>query len=147
MKKDVTIENLQPVVEENLLTDGYLVPLVFICEEELTHAMMTDSEFDDAEQKDAYVEEVVKQVKRYNAYKVFFVSEIWLHEVDPKTKEIKNTREAYQILELTRDSAQVLSREFTREEDNIVLAENATTTSMVEPFRFKPIQNALLKMH
>jgi hypothetical protein len=154
---DLTLETLQEAVETNLINDGFLMPVVFLCTD--TGAQLIDaSEFMESdEKKNLLVEATVQLAKESSAYKIVMVSEGWMYTADKDAytdaaiaamaqdgsyREILERSEVYQIIEITGEDVRSICRQYTREENQIVLGEILPMHGG-ELMRFKPMQECL----
>jgi hypothetical protein len=158
IKQDITTENLKPLVEINLLEDGHLCPLLFICNREGATVSNISSYMEDNDTKDELIDWLVKTVKTEQAHRIVIVSECWMYLPPEKMPEdqiealIKmgrvrdfDKKDAYQIINFTRDTTAVYTRLFTREEDNVILGEELTGKFTLE--RFATVQENLTEIN
>jgi len=140
-KRDLTMEALQADTEENLQKDGHITPVLFICTGEESYLIDVTEAVKDIDQM---IQWTVKTAKEKKAYKVFFVSEIWKHEVDAEdTEKIVNSTEAYQIIEIQQDRINLFIRDFVKDKDMVLFTKGGGTLLSPEKNAFSQIQGAL----
>jgi len=158
---DLTLEVLQEAVETNLRNDGFLVPVVFICNDEGAQLLEASDFMESDEKKSHLVDAVVHLAKEANAYKIVMISEGWLYTAgkedysDDEIKEMMQTgsyrdilerAEVYQIVEITGEEVRSICRQYKREEEDITLGDVLPMHEM-ELVRFKPLQDCLRKIN
>lgn len=163
IKEEITIPNLQELVEHNLIEDGFLTPVVFICAPDGAEIIDATSFMEDDDTKDAMVDWLGLYSVEKHAHKIIIVSECWSYSPPPdmpkETVEelIKLGRyrhdfirtEAYQILSITRSGTQALMRGFTRDQsdDTKITLGEVMDASEMKLDRFAPIQYYLSELN
>jgi len=155
IKQEINLETLQPMVEENLLNDGHLCPILFICSREGATVSDITKYMEDDEAKDAFVDWLITTVQEEHAHKIILIAECWMYAApeempgDEVEALIKMGRhrdfervESYQILSFTRESINAVIRKFTREDDKIVFGEVMDVAKLTLD-RFEPVQHYL----
>ena len=137
-KRVITMEALQEDAEQNLVKDGHITPVLFICTGEEAYLVDATEAVADIEKM---VQWTVKVVQEKKAYKVYFVSEIWKHEVEEE-KIVKST-EAYQIIEIRQDTINLFIRDFVKDKDIVLFTKGGGTTVTPEDNIFKQVQQSL----
>ncbi len=160
MKDQVTVETIKPLVEENLLQDGFLHPVAFVCGKDGAGILDIAEGIESPETKNNMVTWLCEIVKEYDAHKVILVSEAWAYEAPEgmSIDEIKKIaadgghrdafikKEIYQITEITRDHVTGYVREFSRTEDNEIVLGKEKDGGEAQLDRFLPIQEALTQL-
>jgi hypothetical protein len=139
-KQVVTLQNLQVNVEEHLIQDGYLQPALFICTAEQDFIVDAGEAVKDI---DEMIKWIADEVKKQKAYKVFFIAEVWKHEVDANDPEtILSSEHAYQIVEIRQDKVIAYIRDFTKEKEHVLFEKEGVFMNPQES-QFAPIQESL----
>jgi len=157
VKKEISVDTVRKTVEELLIRDGYLVPVIFVCDRNEANIIDISEGMQSDEGKDEVVKLLVDYIEVKKAYKVIMVSECWAYKApDGMTREQIDEvielgkhrhdfdkEEMYQIIEITADNIALLTRSFKKEDGKTVLTGSAIKSDQVELVRFKPIQDVL----
>lgn len=161
LRDDVTLETIKPLVEQNLLADGFLHPVAFVCGKDGAGILDLKEGLEDPEAKDALVPWLCDVILKYKAHKLIMVTEAWayvspkdmpLEEIkkiaaEGKHKEYFNKKEVYQITEITSDKVIGYVREFFRKEHNTTVTLGPEQPGgEAELDRFLPIQKVLAQL-
>jgi hypothetical protein len=155
IKQEINLATLQPMVEDNLLNDGHLCPMLFICNREGATVSDVTKYLEDDAAKDALVDWLITTVQEEHAHKIILIAECWMYAPpEEMSKEdvvalMQMGRhrdfekvESYQILSFTRESVNAVIRKFTREDDKIILGEVMDVEELTLD-RFEPVQHYL----
>jgi hypothetical protein len=157
VKKEITIKGLKDTVEDLLVKDGFIVPVIFVCDKEEANIMDIGESLSSDEEKDQMVRLLVDYITTKSAYKLVMVSEAWMYKApeDMTKEQIRdimdsgkyrhefNKEEVYQIIEITADNISMLSRSFERKGKKIILGNAEVLSEHLDLIRFKPLQQAL----
>ena len=140
-KKDISFEQLKADAECNLVNDGHITPILVICTEETAYLVDATEAVKDIDEMIQWIAKVARERK---AYKVFFVSEIWKHELDDQDQnKIVKSSEAYQVIEVQQARIDMYIRDFIKEADKIKFVTDGEMTVTPEMHLFEQIQGSL----
>jgi len=140
-KSVITMEQLKADAEQHLLKDGHITPVLFICTGEEAFLVDATEAVKDIEKM---VQWTAITAKKKKAYKVFFVSEIWKHELDDQDQNtITKSSEAYQVIEVQQARIDMYIRDFVKEADKIKFVTDGEMTVTPEIHLFEQIQGSL----
>jgi hypothetical protein len=163
--KELIIQELKRGVEENLLKDKCLVPTVILCGEHENMIVDAQEGFKNDESKDKFIEYLCAQIKQHIVYRAVIISECWgyadgglkqevLAEMfeDGSYREKLDRTELYQIIDIKRQSAHIIAREFSREnqdtaEETISFGHETESDTDFLLMRFKRVQNSLQQLN
>ncbi len=129
MKKDVTIQTIQPLVEENILEHKYLHPVAFICNKNGAVIINMDEGLKD---RSRLIEWLCSLVIQQNAHKIILAYD---------------SGAAYNITEITHDNVKSLHKEYViDEQDGHVEFKEEIFFKDTQPEVFIPIQKSLLQL-
>ena len=140
-KRVISFEQLKADAEGNLVKDGHITPILVICTEETAFLVDATEAVKDIDRMVQWTARVAREKK---AYKVFFVSEVWKHEVDAEdTEKVVNSTEAYQVVEVQQDRVNLFLRDFVKDNDAVLFTKGNGVLTTPEPNIFAQIQMSL----
>lgn len=163
--KELIMQELKKGVEENLVKDKFLEPTVILCGEHENMIIDAQEGFKNDESKDKFIEYLCVQIKQHRVYRAVIVSECWgyasgglkqevLEEMfeDGSYREKLDRTELYQIVDIKRQSAHIIAREFSREnkdtdEEIISFGHETESDTDLMLMRFKRVQDSLQQLN
>lgn len=159
-KKDLSIKEIQETVESLLLKDGVLIPVIFIHTKDGALIVDVEEGMKSDEAKDNMIEALARMAVEKEAHKMTVVSECWGYKAPTDMTEEQIAKvvalgkhrhqfekeEMYQIMEITKDGVNMLTRTFYRD-DNTITFGDVVESSQVTLDRFKPLQDSLVNLN
>jgi len=138
VKQHLTVDNLKPIITNNLLNYGFLVPVTFVCAEDKSYVIesieLTSNKIEDV---NAFIDDLSQFCMDNKAFKIIFAMET-------SRKDKNSIKNAIQITEICKDTAEMYIQQFTRENSKITyISKDYEYYKEAELTNIKPIQKAL----